>query len=283
MRLCHSNVILWSKSKQTTARISHLNVITHIFTKQNSFISFTFYSMIQCTTFTVLRLIIADMHEVMSLWLSGSGCVPVEKYSTHVLHDGSDRSTVSLCDHIPPGRFVPQTKGFDYGFDSSFMCFGSDRGADHLLCVSPVGLDVNSAWTSGHQCLCKNSTKYHRKVHRLPFIMAWVGLSFHPLLAAKFLYVSEHFMHCACIVGLSCWWRSAHLQVQWFYGMCFLSITISISVCENKQFVKEIIHPKIKYHHLPTIMFFHICYYFILGYTKGEFSLKLFKVTTGRQ
>jgi len=42
LRLCHSNVILWSKSRHTTARISHLNVITQIFTKPKSLISFTF-------------------------------------------------------------------------------------------------------------------------------------------------------------------------------------------------------------------------------------------------
>jgi len=62
------------------------------------------------------------------------------------------------------------------------------------------------------------------------------------------------------------------------WHVCFISATISISVCENKQFVKEIIHPKNKMFIAKLVMFSK---YFIVLYTKGEFFLKLFIVNKG--
>jgi len=44
------------------------------------------------------------------------------------------------------------------------------------------------------------------------------------------------------------------------WHVCFISATISISVCENKQFVKEIIHPKNKMFIAKLVMFFQIFY-----------------------
>lgn len=69
----------------------------------------------------------------------------------YVLHDGSDRSAVSLCDHIPPGRFF-----FPQVFQVLIMTLiGASCVLDvvdqvEVLIISlcptapPAGLDVNS-------------------------------------------------------------------------------------------------------------------------------------------